>query len=150
MYSHWKWEVLATGKERANRLPFLSTFSAYVDTSLAVHAVAPMFTACSSHGLETSIYWKSVQYWIECFGERNVLVLDVADYFTDRDSVMHSLEDFVGLPRVTLPSFPKVVNENPLQLPPPDSVSMSRLTTFFRPHNEKLWSIIGKRFAWNP
>ena len=44
--------------------------------------------------------------------------------------------------------MPAVTVENPLTLPPPDEASVAKLSRFFRPHNEMLWELLGKRFAW--
>jgi len=148
LFSHWKWELLLSGKGLARGLPFLSTFSAYVDKSLAVFPDFPMFTSCGLSGIAGSIYWEAVRYWIECFGSENVLVLDSGDYFRDRNQFLHTIQDFVGLPRMSLPANLKRINENPLPLPPPDAESMLKLRGFFRPYNEMLWVVMGKEFLW--
>lgn len=147
-YSHWKWEVLHAGKQRAQMLPFLNTFQAYVEKSLSVFPVSPMFTACGFQPLQTSIYWKSVQCWLEYFGKDNVLVLDVGQYFLNKNSVLREIHDFVGLPPFDMPIFENKVNENPIKLPPPDEESIAKLKEFFEPHNQKLWKLINKKFDW--
>jgi hypothetical protein len=147
-FSHWKWEMFLSGKNVAYSLPFLSTFPAYVERSLVVFPNLPMFSSCGLSGLEASIYWKAVEYWIECFGSDNVLVLDVGDYFRDRNGFLRKIHEFVGLPHVTAPTYKKKTNENPLKLPPPDDESISKLRKFFEPHNERLWQVIGKEFEW--
>lgn len=148
MYSHWKWEVFLAGKRTADSLPFLSSFSAYVDDSLHLFPSLPMFTACGLSGLQASIYWKAVEYWMTCFDSRNVLVLDVRDYFHDRSHFMRLIHDFLGLPPIPTSSSAKRTNENPLSLPPPDYPSIAKLKHFFTTHNQRLWSVIGKEFAW--
>lgn len=147
LYSHWKWEVLLAGKRYVESLPFLSTFSAYVDMSLSVYGCLPTNNPCSARGLEMSIYWRAVEHWMTCFGKANLLVLDVREYFDDRLPVLHRIQSFVGLPYFDNPFLEKT-NANPLQLPPADEESMEKLRTFFQPHNERLWQIIGKKFAW--
>jgi hypothetical protein len=107
-----------------------------------------MFTACGFDPLQTSIYWKAVGYWIECFGKNNVLVLDVQDYFSDRNIFLNKIYDFVGLPPFEMPDFRDKVNENPVILPPPDDESISRLRVFFEPYNQKLWHLLGEEFDW--
>jgi len=148
LFSHWKWEKFLAGKRVADRLPFLATFAAYVDKSLALFPSLPMFTACELPGLAASIYWKAVQGWIECFGPDAVLVLDVGDYFADRNRFMRVIQDFVGLPRVDIPLVARKTNENPLRFPPPDEATVSKLKQFFQPHNQMLWRVIGKEFPW--
>ena len=148
VYSHWKWEFYLTGARRAPTLPFLSSFSSFVDTSLDVFSNGRMYTQCGWDALLTSIYWRSVKNWIDAIGRDNVLVLDIAGYFRDREYYLRQIYDFVGLPHVSgVPSNDKI-NENPIKLPPADDATMSKLSSFFEPYNQKLWGVIGKEFSW--
>jgi hypothetical protein len=148
MYSHWKWELLMSGRQHAEALPFLGTFAGYVNHALERFPDAPLYTFQVIAGLPGSIYWKSVRYWIEWCGAENVMVIDVGEYFRDRENVMRRIQEFVGLPYVAIPPPPVRVNENPLNLPPMDDESRAKLQAFFRPHNARLWEVIGQRFAW--
>lgn len=149
VFSHWKWDVFMSGKKRASELPFLTSFPDYVDKALAVFPEYPMYTACGFDALQTSIYWKAVSYWMECFGRDNVLVLDVADYFLNSNRFLNQIYEFVGLPSFECPPFNNKVNENPIILPPPDEESMLKLSEFFKPYNEKLWTLLGREFDWS-
>ncbi len=148
VYSHWKWEVLNSGRKRADKLPFLKTFPDYVNKALAVFPESPMFTACDSEVLQTGIYWKAVNYWMECFGRNNVLVLDIEDYFVNSNHFLGKIFEFVGLPNFDCPTSINKINENPISLPPPDEDSMLKLSKFYSPYNIKLWSLLGKEFKW--
>lgn len=148
LYSHWKWELFLTGKRRAEQLPFLATFDAYVNKSLDLHGNGLMFTACGAPGLIYSVYWQAVQNWIERFGGNNVVVLNVDDYFADQHAFMQRIQEFIGLPPVAIPQPKKWTNENPIQAPPPDKATIAKLKQFFLPYNRKLWPIIGKEFDW--
>jgi len=147
VFSQWKWEVFLSSNKHAGELPFLSSFSAYVDKALAVFPEYPMYTAAGFDVLQTSIYWKAVSYWMECFGRDNVLVLDVADYFADNNRFLGRIHEFVGLPAFQCPVSTRI-NENPIALPPPDQESLSKLGEFFKPYNDKLWRVLGKEFDW--
>jgi hypothetical protein len=148
VYSHWKWEIFLAGKKQVNKLPFLASFSEYVDKAITLFPEYPMYSACGYDALQTSIYWKAVSYWIECFGRENVLVLDVDEYFINSNQFINKIYAFVGLPNFECPEFHNKSNENPLILPPPDEDSLLKLRKFFQPHNEKLWQLIDKRFNW--
>jgi hypothetical protein len=148
LFSHWKWEMFLAGKHVASSLPFLSTFAAYVDRSLALFPNLPMFSACGLPGLSASIYAEAVRQWIDCFGSKNVLVLDIGEYFRERGPFLHKIQSFVGLPAIPAPSHAKKTNENPLRVAPPDEESLSKLRQFFQPHNERLWRAIGQEFSW--
>lgn len=147
-YTHWKWEVFISGKKYADKFPFLRTFSAYVDQALTLFPEGRMYTAVNSDPLRLGIYWKAVSYWIECFGRHNILVLDVADYFADRNQFLGQIYRFVGLPDFECPPNADKVNENLLTLPPPDKDSIQKLIDFYKPYNKKLWALINKKFDW--
>jgi hypothetical protein len=147
-FSQWKWEVFLAGKRRLVNHPFLTTFRTYVDTALELFPESEMPSICGFPVLQTSIYWRNVNYWIKCFGRDNVLVLDVEDYFRDRNGSLRTIQAFVGLPWVPMPAFTHRINENPVPLPPPEEDTMAKLTGFFAPHNEKLWTAIGANFGW--
>jgi hypothetical protein len=146
LYSHWKWEVLAAGKHIAGHLAVLQRFDAFVDTALK------LFPAClalrTPPPLQQSIYCTWVAQWIEAFGPANVLVLNADDYFSDRDNCLRSIQEFVGIPYVSIPAFSQRINENPLKVPGPDAASRLKLREFYEPYNQKLWEIIGKEFSW--
>lgn len=148
MYSHWKWELLLAGRQRVRDLAFMSSFDLYADRSLERFPCTRMFTACGSEGLRSSIYWQAVEYWMNLFGRRNVLVLESDWYFRSKAEFMYAIQDFVGLPRMSPPSLSRCLNENPLKCPPPSEQTLAKLKGFFRPHNERLFRLIGRSFEW--
>jgi sulfotransferase family protein len=148
-YSQWKWEVFLAGRKRLATHPFLATFESYVSTALELFPASAMPSTCGFPVLQTSIYWQSVAYWIKCFGRANVLVVDADDYFEDCARCLHRIQEFVGLPAVSIPQFADRINENPLTLPKPADEAMASLRKFFAPHNEKLWQVIGETYDWH-
>jgi len=149
VYSHWKWEYFLAGQRTALELPFLRSFPEYVDKALRVFPENLMYTACASQCLHTSIYANAVQYWIDCFGRDQVLVLNMGEYWRSRSAVLHKIHDFIGVPRYDVPETSVKINENPLtDLPAADDASIIKLKDFFRPYNEKLWKVIGTDFGW--
>lgn len=144
-FSDWKWTLLQTDRQEAQQLPSLRTFPAYVAAALDVF---PALASPTGNVLQEGIYVKAVQYWQQCFGSENVMVLDVADYFADRDGYLRQVHEFVGLPHVPSPAFKTRVNENPLATEPADPGALDRLRQFYRPYNEQLWAVLGRHFPW--
>ena len=110
VFSQWKWEIFVAGKRRSSRIPCLSSFSAYVDTMLEGYPDHPVYVACDFAPLQTSIYWRSVQFWMGLFGRENVLVLDIGEYFRDRNRTLLAIQQFLGLPHLSTPAFQDHVN----------------------------------------
>src|SRR6185312_13531459 len=145
-YSHWKWEVFLAGQQTVERLAVLQRFDAFVDAALDIFP--SWLVIRTAPPLHTSIYCTWVAQWIENFGRDNVLVLNVDDYFSERDACLRQIQEFVGLPYFSTPPFSQRINENPLKLPGPDAASVLKLKKFYEPYNQKLFEIIGKQFPW--
>ena len=149
-YSHWKWEVFAGGARLKNnpRYAFVQDFSEYVGRALDLFPSIPVETFCGHRILETGIYDKAVELWINRFGRENILVLDAAEYFQDRQPVFEKIQKFLDLPVINIPEYGKKANENPIKLPPPDQKTNSKLAEFYKPYNQKLFDLIETEFDW--
>ncbi|MEM1336657.1 MAG: sulfotransferase domain-containing protein [Bacteroidota bacterium] len=147
-YSHWKWEVLVGGQDAISENDFLNNYSTFVRRALDFHPSIPMDTFCNFHFLETGIYYKAVELWINKFGRDNVLVVDVADYFVDRQPVFKKIQEFLDIPPIHIPESTKKLNENHLKLEKPDQKSVSALTEFYKPYNKKLFTLLETHFDW--
>lgn len=145
MFSTWKWIVLRSEKQLVDRVPYLATFSAYVDQAMELFHEAPGPLAAMLH---PGIYATSVTHWLRAFGEKNVRIFDIAEYFRDRSVFLARFEEFVGLPHVPLPPRLPVANRNPLDALTPDAITTAKLRTFYEPYNRRLWKVIGTEYAW--
>jgi Sulfotransferase domain len=144
-FSMWKWTVLHTERRLVERVPYLTTFSAYVDKAIEVFPLAPApFGSALHHG----IYATSVAHWLSYFGHQNVRIFDVAEYFTDRNSYFEHLEGFLGLPHVQLPRRLPVANPNPLEELGAVPETSAKLRRFFDSYNRSLWDVIGTVYSW--
>lgn len=145
VFSEWKWTVLNNKKQLVDRLQFLKTFPAYVDKLIELFPAVP---APLGRALHFGIYAPSVAQWLQSFGETNLQILDISDYFTDRNAYLTHVESFLGLPHVPLPHRLPIANANPLDglAAPPETCA--KLRAFFEPYNMRLWDVIGKAFPW--
>ena len=146
-YSHWKWEVFLGGKS-ARENPYFESFSNYIERAIDLFPSVAIETFCGFLVLETGLYYKAVEHWVNRFGRENVLILDVAEYFSNRQPTLEKVQRFLGLPVVHIPEYSKKANENPIKLPPPDQETNSALSEFYKPYNEKLFDIIDAEFNW--
>lgn len=145
VFSQWKWFVLQAEKQFVDRIPFLATFTAFVDNAIEMFPEAP---SPFGPALHTGIYAGSVAHWLQAFGQENVHVFDIADYFRSRNAYFEHLQNFLGLPYFELPPRLPVTNSNPLEglASPPETTA--KLREFFEPYNRRLWQTIGTTYAW--
>ncbi|HBC58233.1 MAG TPA: hypothetical protein DCZ03_13825 [Gammaproteobacteria bacterium] len=145
-YSHWKWDILLGGPLIRN-LPYYESFDEYVKLALDLFPQSPMDGVCGVPMLQTGIYTKAVQIWMDTFGPDQVIVLTSEDYINSPKDTLEKIQNFLGLPTEPLPE--SRLNENPLQLPRPKPETLEKLSEFYRPYNESLFSLIGQRFDWS-
>jgi len=146
-YSQYKWDLFVHGKRLAN-FPYMKTFSAYIDTALNFFPQMPMpafFVKVPL--LQTGIYAKAVELWIERFGRENVYILKAEDFFQDIPSTMCDIHQFLDIPPIK-PEIHPIVNQNPIKPPPFEKETRSKLVEFYRPWNEKLYAVIGRDMEW--
>ncbi|MFQ3244135.1 MAG: hypothetical protein ACI9SP_000762 [Arenicella sp.] len=146
-YSQWKWEIFLGG-EGLKKDSYFESFNNYTERALEFFPSISMKTVCGFPVLQTGIYHNAVEHWINRFGRENVLVLDVAEYFSNRQPTLEKMQRFLDLPVIHIPEYGKKANENPIQLPPPDQKTKAALAEFYRPYNQKLFDIIGTDFDW--
>jgi len=148
-FSHFKWEVLMSSKKAREQLDFLQDYGAFCAKALDFFPDYPMYSACGYPFLTSGIYYKAVEVWTEYFGAENVLVLDAGQYFRDRQAFLDRAWSFIGVPPFSAHAEARaIVNENPLQFPPPDPATVRKLAAFYQPYNEKLFERLGQRFDW--
>lgn len=145
-YSHWKWELFLGGRN-IEKLAYFMNFSDYVRSSLENFPL-PADTVCGLPMLHSGIYANAVAMWVKLFGQANVLVLDVNDYFRDRQETLGQICDFLQIPHAHILENEGRINENPLELPPPTEEASDSLARFYEPFNDQLFEIIKKRFDW--
>ncbi|WDE02357.1 sulfotransferase domain-containing protein [Thalassomonas actiniarum] len=146
-YTHWKWEVFLGG-EFLRSDPHFETFEQYAERALDLFPSLPMKTACGFPPLQTGIYYQAVEKWINRFGRENVLILDSAEYFLNRQPTLERVQEFLELPIVDIPEYGDKANENPIKLPPANQKTKSMLAEFYKPYNQKLFDLLGQEFDW--
>lgn len=145
VFSEWKWYLLHSEKDLVERVSFLARFPTFVEKALELFPATPTPFGSVLHN---GIYAPSVAHWLRSFGEHNVRIFDIADYFRDRGMYLARLEQFLGLPNVPLPQRMPVANKNPLDGLAATPETSSQLKAFFEPYNRCLWEVLGTVYSW--
>ena len=91
------------------------------------------------------IYADALARWRGLFDPRRMLVLDSADLRSRGQQTLDSVFEFLGLE----PCDVGDENLNEMAYPPMAPSTRRRLADFFRPHNERLYEMLGRRFDWD-
>jgi hypothetical protein len=96
--------------------------------------------------LARSRYAEQLERWLELFPREQFLFLKAEDLLGDHAATLDSVHEFLGLPAHH--------HENPTRLhtggdyAPMAPDVRSRLLEYFRPHNERLYDLLGIDFGW--
>ncbi|MBR8827343.1 MAG: tetratricopeptide repeat protein [Gomphosphaeria aponina SAG 52.96 = DSM 107014] len=100
-----------------------------------------------SHYLLPGIYISVLKRWIDIFPREQFLILSNEDLAKDPAKVMKQVFDFLEVPNYNQFSnyIPKNVGRYPQVI---DEKLLSRLSEFYKPHNQRLEEFLGMKFDW--
>jgi len=93
------------------------------------------------------MYAEQLDRWLQLFSRDQLLVLESSDLFLRPAQTMTRVHDFLGLDDEPSESFPVAQNAISRSRIPP--AAAERLRERFREPNERLFSMLGQRWAWN-
>lgn len=96
--------------------------------------------------LARSRYAEQVERWLALFPREQLLFLKAEDMFAEPQRALDTACDFLGLPRHRLAAADRL-NVSPRYDSLPPAVR-ERLVEYFRPHNERLYELLGADFGW--
>ena len=124
--------------------------------------------------LRDGLYAQHLERWLKFFSKEQLLVLHTKDLYTNLDQTLAETFEFLNLPKYQIENRiekNKIDKIRPLSgherniyknidsktrtlfnvqnYPEMKPETRKFLQDFFRPHNEKLFKMIGKRFDWN-
>lgn len=91
------------------------------------------------------MYFDILQHWFKEFPKENILVACSEDFFRNPSQVFNSICTFLGIETDVNVHFGKM-NEGSFEKINPKA--HQNLTEFYKPHNEALFKLLGKRFDW--
>jgi len=92
------------------------------------------------------IYWKQLQNWFRFFPKEQFLILNSESYFREPVQEYRKVIQFLGLPKYILKKFKKVNQGNYKSKMAKEM--RGYLNEFYKPHNEKLYELLGTGFSW--
>lgn len=104
-------------------------------------------TDLAHHGgyIQESLYVYKLQRWFKLFSPEQLLVLKSEDFFSQPQTAMSKVFDFLGLPEYQSPHYKKY---NAGLYMPIEANLRQTLSEFFQPHNQKLEQFLNRSFDW--
>jgi hypothetical protein len=92
------------------------------------------------------LYADQLLSWLDFFPREQLLILNSERLFSDPQAGVDRVFSFLGLPPHTLDGFP-IVNGGSYSRMEPET--RRRMLDFYRPHNERLFELLGERYDWD-
>lgn len=92
------------------------------------------------------LYAESITHWLKCFPRDNFLFLKSETFFDEPQKALDAVFDFLGLPGHRLREFD--VKRKGEYGAPIDPALAEEMAKFFRPHNERLYALLGEDLGW--
>ncbi len=96
--------------------------------------------------LAKSIYVNFLSEWLKYFSLDQFLIIKSEDFYEDPNKIYNEVLGFLDLPSTQLKNY-KITRKGTYDRMKPDT--RTKLLDYFKPHNEKLFKLIGKRFDWD-
>ena len=96
--------------------------------------------------LGRGLYAEQLPAWFDLFSKNQIMIIQSEKLSSDTKNVMNDIFQFLGLPIFDIPNTKKV---NVLQYSKMNPETRELLINFFKPYNEKLFGMLGRRFNWN-
>jgi len=96
--------------------------------------------------LNQGIYVDQLERWFSIFPREQVLVVQSERFYKEMADVYGEILDFLDLPHEPLKTER---NANPGKYPPMKPETRQELVDYFRPHNQRLYTLLGKTYDWD-
>jgi hypothetical protein len=96
--------------------------------------------------LNQGIYADQLERWFSIFPREQILVVQSERFYSHMADVYGEIIDFLDLPHEPL-KFKK--NPNPGRYSPMKDETRQKLVDYFRPHNQRLYALLGKTYDWD-
>ena len=92
-------------------------------------------------------YAEQLVRWRSFFGNEQLLVIESSEFFKDTEAVYSEVLKFLGLPEAAPAHFGnRFPGKYKIRM---SDVTRERLEDYFLPHNEQLYTMLGRRFRWD-
>ena len=96
--------------------------------------------------LARGFYAEQLQIWMDRFPKEQLLVISSEDLANKTDETLAIVFDFLKLPNYKIRDLTK---RNEAKYPPMNPDTRKTLVEYFKPYNEKLYSLLGRKFDWD-
>ena len=95
---------------------------------------------------ERGLYVDKIKRWMEVFPKEQFLIIQSEEFFKNPSKTYNDVLEFLGLPSHDLKTYEPIRKQKKSIL---KKQTQQKLQNYFKPHNEKLYNFLGKKFDWD-
>jgi hypothetical protein len=95
--------------------------------------------------LHRGIYVDKIKRWMEVFPKEQFLIIQSEEFFKNPSKIYNDVLEFLGLPSYDLKEYDAIRKQQKSIL---EKHTRDKLQHYFKPHNDKLYELLGKKFDW--
>ena len=96
--------------------------------------------------LARGFYAKQLEFWFKKFPRKNILLISSEELATNTDKTISEIFEFLEVP---IQKISDLTKQNEIKYPKMKDSTREILINFFKPYNEKLFGVLGRRFNWD-
>jgi len=96
--------------------------------------------------LARGFYADQLKIWFEKFQKKQILIIPSEDLALKPDQVLTKVFEFLDLPNFKIKDFTR---QNKREYHPMKDETRKLLVEFYKPHNKKLFDMLGNKFDWD-
>jgi len=96
--------------------------------------------------LEGGLYYDQIKVWLDVFPKEQFLIIKAEEFFSQPSKILPQVFDFLGVKHYEIDVLKKYNIGHYETMNP---MTNKFLKNFFKPHNEKLYKLLGRNFNWN-
>lgn len=146
-YSHYQMEV-DSGHEKLSFEDAISNEEEKITNDMKKMVIDENFYSVNFYRksyLTRGIYAAQLERWFEYFPKEQFMILKSEDLYSNPSKIYKQVLDFLDLPKHELNSFKAHRMRKYMSI---ESETRIKLNDYFKPHNEKLYKLLGRDFDW--
>ena len=97
---------------------------------------------------EHGIYVDKIKRWMEVFPKEQFLIIQSEEFFRDPSKIYNQVLDFLGVENFNLEQYEQFRKQDYIKSKLPVDIH-ERLANYFKPHNQRLYEFLGRKFDWD-
>ena len=97
---------------------------------------------------ERGIYVDKIKHWMEVFPKEQFLIIQSEEFFREPSKIYNQVLDFLGVENFDLDQYEQFrkqdYSESKLLVD-----TRKKLVDYFKPHNQRLYEFLGRKFDWD-